>query len=401
MQSVTAVYALGDLLGSGKFAKIYRATHLATGRIVAVKLATAFAEHSGASIEERFQPLSVLIREHEAMLVTAGGEAARDAPASSSTCIPFVVSLADPVLYSGGSSDALALVLELATCDLLAYVSAPRLSSHGVPEALARFVVFRLLATLRALHAAGYVHRDVKPQNILIFETVHDDGNSGSGDVLLSIESKLADLGLAKLVDGCMARANSAGDWSIMAPDVAFHTDTRRVVTPEQAKKSDVYAVGMTLFFLLTGTSPFVQGDNRQELGDDYPFTCARNEAFVQRAAARCPAGIELAKTMLKYRHHERPSAEGALQDTWFCGLAVTGASSDSGSPAAGGSSLVDSRPLELRFPGATAAAATAALSEEDQMRVQSTSSLTEQDFQTSSPTEVVDGGDSQPLDSQ
>jgi serine/threonine-protein kinase len=99
---------------------------------------------------------------------------------------------------------------------------------------------------LAHLHAQGYVHRDVKPDNILL-------GPDGS--------AKLADLGLAKRLSG----------------DVELTTTNQGVGTPhympyEQAVngdlvdgRSDLFALGATLYHLLTGRVPF-EGDTHEEI---------------------------------------------------------------------------------------------------------------------------------------
>jgi serine/threonine-protein kinase len=99
---------------------------------------------------------------------------------------------------------------------------------------------------LEYLHAQGYIHRDVKPDNILL-------GPAGT--------AKLADLGLAKRASG----------------DAELTTTTQGVGTPhympyEQAVngdlvdgRSDLFALGATLYHLLTGHVPF-QGETHEEL---------------------------------------------------------------------------------------------------------------------------------------
>src|SRR5690606_23760089 len=97
---------------------------------------------------------------------------------------------------------------------------------------------------LAALHEAGIVHRDVKPENLLIT----DDG----------AEIRLADLGLAGPGDAADGEGRSAsfhGSLAYAAPEVLLG----RPATPQ----SDLYALGVVLYEVVTGRHPFagLRGD--------------------------------------------------------------------------------------------------------------------------------------------
>jgi serine/threonine protein kinase len=368
MQPVSATYTFGPIIGTGNFATLYTGS-LRSAPIGAPPVAIKTAFPVAAGCPAAACPLEVLRHEHDALVMCADH------------AVPYVVALAERGIrcvaasdIQGGSREhGLCVVLELADCNLLSYVTQQpgALPASGV---FARFVMFRLLTTLHHLHLHGYAHRDVKPQNILVFSRhirlSHGDGRCGE-ETTTEVETKLADFGLAKLVDG-MARQNSAGDWSVMAPDVESQTENRRLVLPEQAKKSDVYAAGVTLFFLLTGVTPYVQGDRRQELGDDYPFTSVRNAAAVAQATTQCPAGMDLCRTILRYKHWDRPDAAQALQHPWFHESLPSSIADDS-------ASVIDFYRCFRQHSNA------------DGLHEAQTSSLTERDFDTSSPIEETE----------
>lgn len=138
-----------------------------------------------------------------------------------------------------------------------------------------------VLAALGAAHRAGLVHRDMKPENVLI----GDDGRV-----------KVADFGLVRAVDTQTSVNTGAllGTVSYLAPEQIGHG------TVDQ--RTDVYACGVVLYEMLTGRKPYT-GDTPmqvifQHLNEDVPPPSAvvpavapQLDALVARATARHPQG--------------------------------------------------------------------------------------------------------------
>ncbi|MGC2653875.1 MAG: protein kinase [Mycobacterium sp.] len=137
-----------------------------------------------------------------------------------------------------------------------------------------------VLSGLAAAHRAGLVHRDVKPENILI----SDDG-----------EVKIADFGLVRAVAAAKITSSSVilGTAAYLSPE--------QVRDGDASPRSDVYAVGIVVYELLTGHTPF-SGDSAlsvayQRLDTDVPppgsaiaGVPAQFDELVECAAARDPA---------------------------------------------------------------------------------------------------------------
>lgn len=110
-------------------------------------------------------------------------------------------------------------------------------------EALA--IMEQVLAAVAAAHRAGLVHRDVKPENVLVAEA------PGGGHNLVDGVVKVADFGLARAVE---ASADESGN-QLMAT-VAYVAP--ELVTDGHADpRTDVYSAGIVLFEMLTGQVPY------------------------------------------------------------------------------------------------------------------------------------------------
>ncbi|WP_238423423.1 protein kinase [Gordonia sp. 'Campus'] len=151
-----------------------------------------------------------------------------------------------------------------------------------------------VLGGLGTAHAAGLVHRDVKPENVLI----SDEG-----------EVKVADFGLVRAVAeaGVTSASVILGTAAYLSPEQveSTHADAR----------SDVYSMGVMMFELLTGRTPF-HGDSPLQLayqrltfdvpapGDVIPGVPAEFDEIVLRATERNPAdryvdGFEMQHALL------------------------------------------------------------------------------------------------------
>jgi serine/threonine-protein kinase len=219
-------YAVEARLAHGGMSTVYVATDTRLGRRVAVKvMQPALAEDP--EFVARFN---------------------REARAAARLSHPDVVAV-----YDQGADDGhVFLVMEYVPGSTLRDVirEKGRLSPG---ETVA--VMDHVLAALGAAHAAGLVHRDVKPENVL----VTPDGRV-----------KVTDFGLARAVAG----SSVTGDSGMMFGTASY-------VAPEQVSggvadvRSDVYSAGVVLFELLTGVVPFT-GDSPvavayRHLNEDIP----------------------------------------------------------------------------------------------------------------------------------
>jgi serine/threonine protein kinase len=202
-------YLLLELIGSGAGGHVYRASRRADAATVAVKVLRA--EHLGDP-----EMVTRFLREREALRAVSH---------------PHLVRVLDLV----AEGETLAIVMD--------FVPGPNLRQRlatGPPDQdQALQLLAQVAAALGAVHGAGIVHRDVKPENVLV---VRRGGQPWA---------RLTDFGIARILDSpTVTRVSQlVGTPAYVAPELV----AGRPPGPEV----DVYALGVTGYEVLTGERPF------------------------------------------------------------------------------------------------------------------------------------------------
>ena len=201
-------YKLVDFIGQGGMSLVYRAVDIRTGHSVAIKILKS-EYNSDKEFLERFQ---------------------REAQAASLMSHHNIVNLLDV----GVEGEFRYLVLEYVSGSTLKEIIQKR--GH-INTTTAIQISVRILSALQHAHDNGIIHRDIKPQNILV-----------NSDGLI----KVADFGIARMTN---AFTISKGDTVVGSVHYS---------SPEQATgsvveaTSDIYSTGVVLYEMLTGRVPFV-----------------------------------------------------------------------------------------------------------------------------------------------
>lgn len=178
--------------------------------------------------------------------------------------------------------------------DLLSYVQ-----KGPIPEELVQKTAQKILNALQYMHGLGIVHRDVKPDNILI------TGKRYAGDNVV-----LSDFGLAIEVGGDGYFTDSKGSLEYAAPELLAPGNLK-------TEKVDIWALGVTLYTCLTGSLPFTRSQENsiaREILSGLPLFRSKKNTFKRDF----PLAYDLLKSMLAVDPKERISASDALDHPWF-----------------------------------------------------------------------------------
>jgi eukaryotic-like serine/threonine-protein kinase len=215
-------YKILDLLGRGGMGRVYKAVHQTMNRVVALKVLTTQMVNT-----ERAKELFL-----------------REVQAAAHLTHPNIVMAFDANEADGRHYLA------------MEYVAGPNLERHvrrqgALPVGLACEIVFQTANGLQHAFEMGMVHRDIKPANLLLHKEPGAD----------SIQVKILDFGLARLAHRDIAASKT------LATKETTVMGTPDFLSPEQSRdvhdtdiRSDLYSLGCTFYFLLTGRVPFPGG---------------------------------------------------------------------------------------------------------------------------------------------
>jgi serine/threonine protein kinase len=293
---ISTLYAVQDLLGEGRFSKVYSVVDEATGQVLALK------ELDMGAIEEDEEGLEML--EAEVLALKRAGNA------------PHIILLHKVV----ASPDAIYLAMDRVPGRTLVDV----VDEHGaLKSSYVRHLMQQLLTALTALAEVGVVHRDVKPENIMVSE-----------DETERPHLTLIDFGYAALLGeaadgsgGPMELTGVAGSPEYAAPEVLSWIEAEADATGEVEGEPydagcDVWSVGVTAHVLLCAAMPF---ELPEEATEAALVAAARNVdlSFHSRPELEGDAMAptrDFVRACMTVARRERPSAEQLLGHPWILG---------------------------------------------------------------------------------
>lgn len=255
--AVFAGYRIEQRLGSGGTAVVYRARHPRLPRYEALKILVE--THSD---DPEFQARFL-----------------REAEIASQLDHPNLVSVHDRGIHHGQLWIAMQYIDGTDAAALI------RQGRTALPPERAITIIAEAARGLDEIHRSGLVHRDVKPHNIMVTR-----GRDGNDRVLVT------DFGIARSADA----TDTLGDAGSMVGTLAYAAPEQLEIAPVD-HRADIYALGCTLYQMLTGTMPFPHTDPggmvRAHLMSPPPQPSASGlglpsalDAVIARAMAKDPA---------------------------------------------------------------------------------------------------------------
>jgi len=263
-------YRLDEKIGAGGFGAVYRGRHLGLDQPVAIKIFRPTSGNDTTDALERFRQEGI---------------------AASRIKHPNTVEILD----NGISSTGIAyLVMELLQGHTLA---AALRDSAVLPLQRTIEILVPVCETLAEFHAAGIVHRDVKPSNIFL----HSGRN---GEVV-----KLLDFGMSKMWRATIDQTQDTTTISGFIAGTPSYMSPERLLNRHYDGRSDVYSVGVILYRMLSGKLPF-----QSEEGSDFEQVMMKLTAEPPSLRAHdpvLPQGLdELVSRMLSKDPQNRPEAK-------------------------------------------------------------------------------------------
>lgn len=272
-------YTILGEIGRGAMGIVYRAEHEALKKQVAIKVLHVDLAKDPA-IAARFE---------------------REGIAASRVRHEGIVEISDYGRLASGQSFLVMELLEGTTLEQI-------LADGALPVRRAIDIAINIARAVDALHRAGVVHRDLKPANVFVLE----------GDRI-----KIVDFGVAKVV-GASSTVNETAAGAVIG--------TPMYMAPEQVEgrpidpRIDIYALGCTLYRLLTGRPPY-EGDSQIEVLQKHvasPIPTVQSphgplptllERIVSRAMAKHPDGRH--QSVLELIRDLERAAEAVSRTGW------------------------------------------------------------------------------------
>ena len=170
-------------------------------------------------------------------------------------------------------------------------------NKNNITENRASQIIYQIALGLKYLHQYGIIHRDLKPENIMLTEQ-NDNGMI-----------KIMDFGLSKILGAKEKSVEGFGTLTFVAPEVLVRTPYN--------KEIDIWSLGVILYLMLSGTLPFDDEDDNEEV--IAKLTVYSDVKFPSKLwSKRSPLVIDLIKKCLTKDPVQRIKIDEILNNSWI-----------------------------------------------------------------------------------
>ncbi|KAJ7502442.1 kinase-like domain-containing protein [Mycena galericulata] len=265
-------YDLSIQLGKGSYARVFKALQKGTNKWVAVKVINeAVRPDPGAENSRVYREINIMRGlDH-----------------------PNVCKLLDFFENRNRSVD---IVLEYVDGHDLFFFMTTTNNGKGLTDWMSCHLTFQICKAVAYIHSKGITHRDLKPENIL-----------------LTLDTpprvKVADFGLAKLVDDNTALRTQCGTPSYIAPEI---------ITGNYTDLVDSWSVGVIVFQMFTMTNPFPKGPSTEL--KDYIENRRISWEYLDSKEGITSSGKDFVRRLLEIEPDERLALRLAEFEPWLAG---------------------------------------------------------------------------------
>ncbi|PYH41658.1 kinase-like protein [Aspergillus saccharolyticus JOP 1030-1] len=169
--------------------------------------------------------------------------------------------------------------------------------AEPLPEQIVRIMTAQILEGLAILHRLGITHRDIKPQNILVFQKD-------------PVWVKIADFGISKRNNGQTDLRSKVGTEGYMAPEILLD-ETKRI--SKYSNAVDMWSLGCLIYYLLSKKVPFPSFLRLKEYYEG--FGVFPDDELSQRGVGE--SGISFIRCLMDSEPEKRPVASAQLATQW------------------------------------------------------------------------------------
>ena len=186
---------------------------------------------------------------------------------------------------------------------VMEYIQGGNLSEYlrhkkfNITEKRAAELIYQICLGIEYLHKYGIMHRDLKPDNIMLTE------DSDNGKI------KIMDFGLSKILGSKESASEGFGTLIYVSPEV--------LIRKPYNKEVDIWSIGIILYYILSGDLPyFDKKDNQEKIAKTIVF---KDVKFPKKKFGnRSEEAIDLIKKCLTKEPKDRIKVEGILQSEWI-----------------------------------------------------------------------------------